>query len=291
MLPDAEDDYLCWHAVVPVSGAAMTAQWRLSRRLRQLVLLFATALFAGDARVALAQTAVPTPRTLWRSWSWEPSVLFGLVLAAGLYTIGLRTLRARYRAGQRFGRWRVAAFLGGLVTLFVALVSPLDALGSALFHAGALWLWHAPPAYEAAIYNDLIHILQHGTFFGTALLFWWFIVHPLQRKRMDAGAAVLYLFTTMLQAVGLGALLTFSPRAWYSPYEMTVEPWGLTPLQDQQLGGVIMWIPMGVVYVLSATALLALWLSEMERRAGEDGTPPRPAVADFSVGEAGTRGG
>src|SRR5680860_651652 len=130
-----------------------------------------------------------------------------------------------------------------------------------------LWLWHQPIAYEAALASEPVHFLQHASFLGTALLFWWVLVHPLQRKRLHPGLAVLFLFTTTLQGTWLALLLTFSEAPWYPAYTSTVAPWGVTPMQDQHLGGVLMWIPMGIVYVLSAVTLFALWLTEIERNA------------------------
>jgi cytochrome c oxidase assembly factor CtaG len=84
---------------------------------------------------------------------------------------------------------------------------------------------------------------------------------------MGFGAAVLYMFTTALHSGLLGALLTFAGRVWYPIYTNTTAQWGLTPLQDQQLGGLIMWIPAGVVYIIAGLVLFTGWLRESERRA------------------------
>jgi cytochrome c oxidase assembly factor CtaG len=78
---------------------------------------------------------------------------------------------------------------------------------------------------------------------------------------------VLYLFTTAVHSSVLGALLTFARDLWYSPYAETTRSWGLSPIQDQQLGGLIMWVPAGLVYVAAGLAMVVSWLRESERRA------------------------
>src|SRR2546423_13612833 len=110
-----------------------------------------------------------------------------------------------------------------------------------VIHAIALWIWHIPVLFEATLKNDAIHALQHASFFGTALLFWWAIIYSSLDWKSSA-AGVLYLFTTSLHSGILGALLTFTKRVWYPAYSGSTAVWGLTPLEDQQLGGLIMWV-------------------------------------------------
>jgi putative membrane protein len=89
---------------------------------------------------------------------------------------------------------------------------------------------------------------------------------------MGFGGAIIYLFTTALHTTLLGALLSLSGTPWYPDYEITAAAWGLRALEDQQIGGLIMWIPAGIVYITAALALFAAWLRESERRAqGRDG--------------------
>ena len=128
-------------------------------------------------------------------------------------------------------------------------------------HAVAIWLWHAPSLYQATLSSETIHTIQHVSFLGTALLFWWALLHG-REGRLGRPAAVIYLFTTAGHTSLLGALLTFSTRLWYPLYESTTAPWGLTPLEDQQLAGVIMWVPAGLSYLIAALALAATWLQE-----------------------------
>jgi cytochrome c oxidase assembly factor CtaG len=104
---------------------------------------------------------------------------------------------------------------------------------------------------------------------GSALLFWWALLYA--PTRLGYGAGVFYLFTTSVHTGILGALLTFAPRVWYPAYAATAPLWGYTPLQDQQVGGLIMWVPAGVVYLAAGLALFARWLRQSEARVMERG--------------------
>jgi putative membrane protein len=113
--------------------------------------------------------------------------------------------------------------------------------------------------------NNSMHILQHLSFLGTALLFWWALLHS-RHGRMGYGIAVLYVFTAAVHSSILGALLTVALSPWYPAYQQTTAVWNLTPLQDQQLAGLMMWVPAGVLYGAAGLALFAAWLREAERR-------------------------
>jgi cytochrome c oxidase assembly factor CtaG len=246
---------------------------------------------------------------IWE-WSWEPVTLALLAISAALYAIGARHMRAR----------NTVAFFGGIFTLFIALISPLDHLSEHLFsahmvqhelliiiaapllvlgrpliaflwavpakwrpkighlaatppvakswrfitgpfvttivHAVALWIWHLPSWYEATLRNDFIHALQHSSFLFTAALFWWALIHG-RYGRMGYGAAVVYVFVTAAHTGALGALIALSPNIIYPTYRS---------IEDQQLAGIIMWIPAGVMMTTVAVALFAAWLGEAERR-------------------------
>jgi len=137
-----------------------------------------------------------------------------------------------------------------------------------LTHAIALWTWHVPVLFDAVLHNEWIHTLQHLSFLLSALLFWWALIHGPQGA-MGYGAALLYLFTTSIHSGALGALLTVAGSVWYPSYIGLTSSWGLTPLEDQQLGGLIMWIPAGLVYVIAGLALFAGWLREADVRAAK----------------------
>ena len=282
-------------------------------------------------RMALAHDGRPlAPHDAWAAWSLEPGVLIALFVTAWLYSRGTERMWRRSGVGRGVRRWEAACFAGGWLTLFVAMVSPLHAMGEALFsahmvqhellmalaapllvlgrpavpflfalpmrwrraaggwaraapvrgawrgltspfaawllHAAALWLWHLPSAYGATLASEGMHTLQHASFLGTALLFWWALIHG-REGRMGYGASVFYLFATAMHSGGLGALLTFAPRPWYADYAGTTLPWGLTALEDQQLAGLIRWIPAGASYLIATLILLAAWMRESGRRA------------------------
>jgi putative membrane protein len=134
-------------------------------------------------------------------------------------------------------------------------------------HAAALWVWHAPQLFQATLRNEWVHAAQHLSFFGSALLFWWSLFYS--SNRASYGASFLYIFTTAVHTSILGSLLTFSGQAWYPAYGGFTTVWGLTPLEDQQLGGLIMWIPAGLVYLGAGLAVFALWLRESDLVAGD----------------------
>jgi putative membrane protein len=134
----------------------------------------------------------------------------------------------------------------------------------------ALWLWHMPSAFEKALHNEFWHALQHLSFLGSALLFWWSITRSTHRRHRRAIAAAC-LFTTSLATGALGALMAISSSPWYSGYaEMGLHgllPGGLTAAEDQQLAGLIMWIPGGLVHFVAALifAYTALKLRQSPR--------------------------
>jgi len=140
--------------------------------------------------------------------------------------------------------------------------APLNAW---ILGAAALWVWHVPALYQATLRSDWIHAAQHLSFFLSAVVF-WSALYGMGRSATNFGAATLYVFGTAVHCSALGALLTFSSVLWYPAYANSTMRWGLTPLDDQQLGGVIMWVPSGVVFIAIALALIARWISESDRR-------------------------
>jgi putative membrane protein len=156
------------------------------------------------------------------------------------------------------GRGAIAAFLrSNPVRATVAtLTAPWIAW---LLHALVLWVWHVPRFFNAALMSRGLHDTQHLTFLVGALLFWTALAQ--ERRPDQQGAAVLYLFTTTIHTSVLGALITFAPRPWYSSYLQTSTSWGLSALEDQQIAGLIMWVPASVVYVGAGLFLLGRWIA------------------------------
>lgn len=209
-------------------------------------------------------------------WNFAPELLIGLAalaLAAYLYRRSLRIRPA----------------IAALICLAFLYISPFCALGSALFtvrivhdvilaavlaplavaalrldqariagsltlytviHAVTFWLWHAPPLYEAAMSSDAMFWLMQVTITASAAVWWAKIV------RSPAHASATALLATMVAMGALGALLTFAGRAFYAPHWLTTQSWGLSPIEDQQIAGIIMWAPASLVYLLAALAIL-----------------------------------
>lgn len=292
------------------------------------------------ASLAHAHTGAATIAAWAPSWNFELGVSLPLLISALLYAAGHRTLLQRARSSRAILKRQALAFAAGWIALVAALLSPLDALGGALFsahmvqhelmmivaasllvigrplltmlwafpargrtligkamrsggvrgtwrfitrasvawvlHAAALWLWHAPRLFEAALADPAIHALQHASFLGSALLFWWTIFGAHARNLngngngngngSNGGAAMLSLFTTMAHTGALGALLTLAPALWYPSYIESATAWGFDPLQDQQLGGLVMWVPGGLAYLVGGLVVAAQRLLQRDGR-------------------------
>ena len=124
-------------------------------------------------------------------------------------------------------------------------------------YAAATWIWHLPVLYGATLRSQIARDLQHLTFFVAAWLFWRPLLHNRRRDSMPAGMAVFYLLTTTLHVTVLGVLMTIAPLAWYGEYADTVQLWGWSPLEDQQMAGLIMWMPACLPYLVVAVWLFA----------------------------------
>ena len=132
-------------------------------------------------------------------------------------------------------------------------------------HGLAIWVWHMPALYDAAVGNEGLHALQHAMFVGTSALFWWGMLYG-RYGRAGYGAAVFYVFLTVVHTGILGAMLTFAPTPLYPIYSAPAAAHGIDPVVDQQRAGLLMWIPAGLVMTLLGLALFAAWLGESERR-------------------------
>jgi cytochrome c oxidase assembly factor CtaG/cytochrome c2 len=136
---------------------------------------------------------------------------------------------------------------------------PIPTFAAWCLHAAALWAWHLPPLYALALQRPAVHGLDHALLLGTGVLFWW---TAMRGRRWPATA--LYVFLLGVQMSALGALLVTAPRPWFAAHGAGGA--GLSGLEDQQLGGLIMWVPAGVLTTGIALALVARWLRTAERR-------------------------
>jgi putative membrane protein len=152
--------------------------------------------------------------------------------------------------------WRVAAGRAwnavGMRRGSAALARPLPAWG---LHTVALWAWHLPGPYTAALASAPIHAIEHICFYTTALLMWWVAFRPLRGPGGIAGS-LFVIAGTFAQSGALGAILTFSGSPWYYSQSLGAAAWHLTALEDQQLAGLIMWIPAGFIYLVALLAVM-----------------------------------
>ncbi|MGE5178316.1 MAG: cytochrome c oxidase assembly protein [Bacteroidota bacterium] len=246
--------------VIPLllAGALYARGVRGGRGLRRGVRAREVACFAGGwltLAVALVSPLHPWGEALFSAHMTQHELL--MLVAAPLLVLGsplAPTLRALPRSWTR----ALAGWSHGRLwtRLHAALRNPMLAWA---VHFTVLWSWHAPALFQAALESESVHALQHLSFLGAALLFWWALLQG-RGRAMAYGAAVLYLFTTAMYSGLLGALLTFSETTWYPAYAATTRYWGISAVDDQQLGGLIMWVPACSLYLVVALGLFARWI-------------------------------
>jgi putative membrane protein len=257
------------------------------------------------------------------SWSFEPLVLFWLVVAAGLYASRFRALRSRAQTvgaatAPEYGR--AAAFAAGLVVIALALMSPIDTLGEqrlfsvhmaqhllimdiapilillglsraimrplvrrlrpleqSLGYAAhpitalalmiaVIWAWHLPALYDLALEHAWAHELEHLAFFTVGLAFWWYVIEPIPpRHRLEGMATVAYVAGAKLLLGLLGLALAFSQSPFYDYYEAAPRTWGLTALEDQNVGGLLMMLEQTLVLATFFAILFARMIERSEQ--------------------------
>lgn len=189
-----------------------------------------------------------------------------MAVAAPLLALGAPMVPLLRSSPRLIRRW----LLGGLAPL----TRPFVAF---LLHGFTVWFWHAPGPYETALASTPVHMFEHVTFLGTGLLFWHSLLQE-GRRAAGQGAGAFWSLATMMHSGLLGALLTFATAPLYPSYRHA-SPLGWTALEDQQLAGLIMWIPAGLVYLAGGIYSMAAWLRAVEagtgkaRRPGAAGNP------------------
>lgn len=214
----------------------------------------------GTLAIALASPLDPLGEELFAAHMVQHELM--MLIAAPLLVLA-RPGAPLLRGLPRWGARAVGTVLRGrrLRRFWDWLASPLIAW---LVHLVVLWGWHVPALFSAGLQNTWVHALQHLSFLWVALLFWWALVRSSKR---GSAVGVIYLFTTAIHASVLGALLTFAPSVWYTPYLASAPHWGLSALEDQQLGGLIMWMPSGLVFIAAALVEVAGYMRDSQRRA------------------------
>jgi len=251
------------------------------------------------------------------SWTFAPIVLLALAGYLGVYVARWRTSRREGGARAASG-WRLAAWCGGILALFVALISPVDRWGEQLAsmhmiqhllvadvaailltlgltrhilrpatrrihrieratgpfaspwfgvvaYVGAMWFWHVPALYDAALDSTWVHTLEHLTFAAAGLLYWWHLLSPIRsRLRLGGMGPVAYMASTKILVGFLGILLAFAPDLLYGAYDHPGKPWGMTAEDDQRVAGLIMALEQSIVMGIALAWLFARMLSESE---------------------------
>jgi len=247
-------------------GLYVTGLWRVWRQAgigRGLSAWSAVSFAAGwlTLFVALVSPVARLSEILFSVHMTQHTLL--LLVAAPLLTFGHPILAWMWALDNRSRESVAHAFRGPRTrAVWRAVTAPLAAF---LLQAAALWIWHIPSWYEAALHHESIHALEHLSYVLAGSLFWWAMVHG-RYGRNGYGLAVLYVFLTGLHSGALGALLAVSPSVWYRDYAVQAQVWHVDALQDQQLGGLLMWIPAAAIFIVFGLALMAAWLGESERR-------------------------
>ena len=302
----------------------------------------------GDCRTLTAHQSPITPQK-WKmdpilsaflsSWDWRVELIIVLALAGIIYTRGWWRLRKRTAARrglnrrQAGARWRPFVYIGGLVILGLALMSPIDVIGSQLFFMhmiqhillmtivppmlwlanplpfflwglpgnvrkevgrllgrqgkgrlalqkvagpGTVWIayvvfylgWHDRMLYNAALEREFVHDLEHISFFGVAMLYWWHVIGagPVVHRPLSIIGRFVFLLMAIPPNMIAGMAIAFSQSPIYPHYEAMPRIWGLTVMSDQRLAGVIMWVPGSMMYIVAALIALARWLKEEEEK-------------------------
>ena len=179
--------------------------------------------------------------------------------------------------------WVVRPLLGSAWVLRVARRATRPLAAGALFSA-PITLWHMPQFYEAALEHHPLHIVQHLVFMATAVIMWWPILSPVpELPRASYPAQLIYLFALGLPMSLAGALITLSERVLYPFYAAVPRVWGLTPLADQQLGGLLMWV-VGTIYLWVAASVVWFRWSAREESGDVERAVPVEAYGNAECG-------
>jgi putative membrane protein len=138
-----------------------------------------------------------------------------------------------------------------------------------------LWIWHVPALYDGALLNPNIHILEHMMFLSFGVLMWLPVIHDVPPKHvLSYPARIAYLFACMVSSSILGAIFTFAPTIVIPFYGNAPLVFGLSPLTDQQLAGLIMWVPGSGIFFVAILVVFAAWLNAEDRKAKAQFPPP-----------------
>jgi putative membrane protein len=253
-------------------------------------------------------------------WTFSPVVL---ILAGAVLTVYVRRWRAVRSSASRPSTeapvWRLCCFVGAVVAVLAALISPLDALADDLFfvhmvqhillldvapilailgftkvilrpvtravsnverkagviahpafavfaYVAVIWAWHIPAAYDLAVRDSEVHVIEHTSFLIVGSLYWWHLLSPIRtRYRLTGLGPVAYMVATKLLVGLLGILLAFAPTVIYPYYAGHPHYWGLSPHTDQSMAGLVMALEQSVVMGIALVVVFVRMLTESER--------------------------
>lgn len=251
------------------------------------------------------------------SWTLAPGPIALCAALTGVYVARWRRVR-NSPAARGAGGWRMAALLGGVLTIAAALISPLDRLAEQVFamhmvqhvllldvgpillilsatkvllrpatprlrtleraagplahpafavafYVLAMWVWHVPALYDAALEHEAVHVLEHVVFLSAGVLYWWHLLSPIRSREFRGLQPVVYMAATKVLVGLLGILLTFAPDPLYAFYEDGPRFWGLGAEEDQALAGAIMAVEQSVVMGIALAFLFIRALGESDR--------------------------
>ncbi len=224
----------------------------------------------------------------WTSWHADPSVVTGLAVLGGAY-VAATLWRRRIDPGTRVEPLKAASFMGALLVLFAALTGPVHdlsdyylfsahmiqhmllvfAMPPLLLYGTAGWMlrpllreaWHLPPLYNLAMERHPVHIVEHLMIMAASVMLWWPVLSPVaELPRAAYPVQLLYLFVAGLPMVMVAIFITMADNLLYPFYATAPRIWGrLTPHADQHLGGLIMWIPGGLIFLIAISVVFFRW--------------------------------
>lgn len=223
---------------------------------------------AFAAGIGLLVVALVSPLDRWADALFSAHMaqhLIVMMVAPPLLVLGRPAVVSLWALPRRprravAARWRRGTALGRIAG---AVRNPLFAWAAASL---ALWFWHLPRPYAAAFDEAWIHVAEHLSFFFSAIAFWRVVVGDAQSRRLSLAATMLFVLTFAMQNGMLAAILTFAPKVLYAPHREAPTWAALTPLEDQQLAGILMWLVTGLIDLGVVAALFLAWMRSGERR-------------------------
>ena len=247
----------------PVPGGVT---WNIDPVLWSLLAIGAVAYFVGCRTMRRDRPA--RDEQVWFALGW---MILALALVSPICNLSVALFSAR--VGQHMILSLIAApllVLGRADVLVLRAVhvradipTRSEAYAAPLAFAFALWFWHAPVPYDATFASHIVYWTMHATLFAAALALWRVLLRGLTRQPLSALLASTF---TGAQMCALGVLFTFASHPLFAVHAAATWPWGWTQVQDQQFGGLLMWVPGGMVFTIHALGVLGLFLSRLDDR-------------------------